>query len=137
MSEQDSEPCGSIGPHDPHTHGMFGTLSCPGVSRDTEYRVYANGIRRWTVLRDEVAPAFRRDFPGIIVMADERVIHLSYPDPDAWRGADIELLGLEYRLANSIVRALVGEFGLWNDSNYPDVRPLTDEEIERVKAHRG
>jgi hypothetical protein len=138
VREQDSEaPCGSIRPHEAHTFGFASVFRCPGFPADTEYRVYAHGIKRWTPLRDEVAPALARDFRGALVVADERVVHLSYPDPNAWRGADIEILGLEYRTAERIAQALSAEFGLWDDRHYPDVRPLNAEEAERVRIHRG
>lgn len=138
MAEQDSEHCGWAAPHEAHTHGfMWVRFNCPGVPEGTEYRLYHHGIKAWSQVRDEIIPAIRRDFPGVLVIGDERVVSLSYPDPDAWRGASLELLGLTWSLATAYSRALTHELARFNYDEVPDIRALTDEEISRVREHRA
>lgn len=141
--EQDSEHCGWHAPHEPHTHGfMWARFTCPGIPADTEYRLYVTGIKAWSQVRDEIIPAIRRDFPGVLVRGDERVITLSYPDPDAWRGAELELLGLTYSLATNYSRALSSHLDVFRNvygdpREEHEIRALTDEEISRVREHRA
>lgn len=120
---------------------MWARFHCIGIPEDTEYRLYVAGIRAWSQVRDEIIPAIRRDFPGVLVNGDERVVTLSYPDPDAWRGAELELLGLSWSLATNYSRALSFHLdvfrNVYGDAQEHEIRALTDEEIERVREHRS
>lgn len=140
-AEQDSEHCGWHAPHDAHEHGfMWVRFHCPGIPEDTEYRLYLAGIKAWSQVRDEVIPAIRRDFPGVLVIGDERVVHSTIPVYDLWRGAELELLGLSWSLATNYSRALTSNLVLfrdgYGDAEDPEIRALTEEEIERVREHR-
>ncbi|WNN95090.1 hypothetical protein SEA_MAGRITTE_139 [Microbacterium phage Magritte] len=138
MSEQDSEHCGWHAPHEPHDHGFaWVRFRCPGIPAGTEYRLYLAGIKAWSQVRDEIIPAIRRDFPGVLVRGDERVVTMTIPVYDAWRGAELELLGLSYSLASAYSRALTHNLARFNYDEVPEIRALTEEEIERVREHRA
>jgi hypothetical protein len=46
-----------------------------------ELTVEATGLAGWTRVHEEVIPALRRDFPGVIIDGDERVIYSLILEP--------------------------------------------------------
>lgn len=136
-------PCGYIGPHEPHRHILvFSGMRCPGIPEGTEYHLHVSGVRSFTDLRDLTAPMLRKMFPGVIVDVDERVIVSTVPNVP-WRGARIDVYGLEWGTAHAIEGAIHGEYAFVRDGD-PDYDPwnrngveaMTDEETERVRQHR-
>ena len=135
MSAPRYEPCGWLAPHEEHDHGIFHAFTCRGVPAGTEYALTVRNIKKFSQLRDEVAPAIRRTFPGVIVRTDECVIYSDIPDQE-WRGGKMQILGLEYSTATSYERHLAMEFGLWDHNSYPELRPVTVQEMVEIVEHR-
>ena len=77
-------------------------------AHEDERTVTFTGVRNWPRLQGEIAPALRRDFPGVIVEIDERVIYSQIPDP-TWCGATIKVIGIEQRTSDFLVNAFVRE----------------------------
>jgi|GEM_PF-3393584 len=98
----------------------------------TEARIDATGIYNWTRLRDEVAPAFRRDFPGIIIDIDEQVLASTIPDPD-WRGGRLTMIGVDPLTARFVTQALP----MIDHRAEHTIRDITGDEAARLATHRA
>lgn len=105
---------------------------CDGV-RDQSLRI--TGFRNWTQLRDEIAPAFRRQFPGVLVIVDERVVVSSIPDPE-WHGASLTMLGLDLSIADYIANTLAREIS-WELGESAVIDNVTAAEADQIAAHRA
>lgn len=87
-------------------------------------------VMDYSALRDNVAPAFRRDFPGVIVEVDECVIYTDIPDQE-WLGGRITVIGLEERTAGMIAASLK-----WYSPWHQTIREVTDAEKIRLMEWR-
>lgn len=99
----------------------------------TEMRVEFAGIQDWRRLRDEIAPALHRDFPGVLIVVSECVVESSIPEP-AWKGASLKVVGLERRTTDMLIHAMVDAFGY--DMSYSGVT-VTFAEAKQLAALRG
>lgn len=107
---------------------------------EKEVTVHVVGIQDWSRVRDEIAPAFRRDFPGVIVRADERVITSTTPPPtNPWRGAELIVIGATSILGGLMVYRLERELytSALNSVFKVDIRDLNADERRQLSEHRA
>ena len=126
--------------HEPHEFEEGGYLPIPRTVRQCEglgeqYLRFTR-IKDWRRLRDEIAPAIQRQFPGVIVRADEEVV-VTYTPPtaDTWKGASLTILGLHPKTADVYVR-IFGSDVSWSTADSAEQRNLTPAEQAEVEAHR-
>lgn len=105
---------------------------------ETEWTVVATGIREWERIRDVIAPALRRDLPGVLIDVDERPIRSTIPDP-IWQGASLTVIGLESRTAFALSEALRSELDHNTGGQFSLLvydREVIGDEGHRLMQHR-